>query len=172
MRQHKNAGVSRGGPEDDVLVEKNSTDLGAYTVQPLSGLMGLDAKDFIAPATGGVGYFAATWVLNKFSGKLPSFVQRFTPLLGGILGALLNGVALPAVKAGGKKIVAQAMATSITMGIMSQLLRETSGLGAVVMQRISGATMGALPARVQGAGSMPRSIRQTIDKGVYGRTWA
>lgn len=168
----KNDRVSRGGPQDDVFVENSGEDMGAYTVQPLAGLMGVGAKDFYGPVAGGLGYTIATWLVNRFGGNISGYVTRFAPLIGGVLGAVLNGVALPFVAKGNKKIVTQAAATSLTMGILSQVLRETGGLGAVVMERIAGAAgMGALPA-VHGAGSMPGQIRSQIDRSVYGKTWA
>ncbi|MHC4643860.1 MAG: hypothetical protein ACYTBJ_00060 [Planctomycetota bacterium] len=165
--------VSRGGPQDDVFVEKNGNDVGAYTVEPLSGLMGLGAKDFVPPLAGGISYTVAQWLVNRFGGNLSPAIVRFSPVISGALGALLNSVALPfVIKKNGKKAVAQAAATSLTMGILTQVLQETGGLGAVVMERIAGGrSMGALPT-VHGAGSMPRQIRQGIDRGVYGRTWS
>jgi len=175
MRKRSDDAVSGRGPQDDQFVEKNDdTDVGAYTIEPLAGVMGLGAKDFLPPAAGGLGYFVATWLVNRFGGNISGYLTRFAPLVGGVLGALLNGVALPFVaKGNGKKMVAQAAATSLTMGIMSQILRETSGLGAVVIDRIAGAgPMGALPGpTVHGAGTMPRQIRQTLDKSVYGNSW-
>ena len=173
MSRKNDKRVSRGGPQDDVFVEKNGEDMGAYTVQPLAGLMGVGAKDFIGPVAGGLGYTISTWIVNKVGGKLPVDVSRFAPLIGGVLGAVLNGVALPFVAGRNKKLVVQAAATSLTMGIMSQVLRETGGLGAVVLNRIAGAgSMGALGPRVTGSGAVPRQIKSQMDKNVWGKTWA
>lgn len=169
----KNDTVSRGGPQDDVFVEKNGKDVGAYTVQPLAGLMGMSGSDFIAPGAGVASNLVGTWVANWMLPKLPVDVSRFTPVIGGVLGALLAGVAVPFVAGRKKKIAVQAGAISLTMGIANQVLRETGGLGAVVLNRIAGMRggMGALP-QVTGSGGAPRQIRSQLDKGVYGKTWA
>ncbi|MFH1557532.1 MAG: hypothetical protein ABII76_22215 [Pseudomonadota bacterium] len=171
--RHNDSRVSRGGPQDDVLVEKNDQDMGAYSVQPLAGIMGLGASDFIPPVAGGLSYTLSTWLIGRFGGGFSTYLSRFAPLLGGVLGAILSGVAVPFATGGGKKVAVQAAATSLTMGVMSQLLREVqgAGLGAVVMERIAGTSMGALP-RVTSGGGMPGRIRQTMDRGVYGKTWA
>lgn len=170
----KNDAVSRGEAQNDVFVEKDGQDVGAYAVQPLAGIMGLGGRDFIPPVAGGLGFTISTWLVQRFGGNISGYLTRFAPLLGGVLGAVLNGVALPFVTGGGKKVVTQAAATSLTMGILSQVLREVQGssMGAVVMERIAGTgSMGALP-RVSSGGGMPRRIRQTMNRGVYGKSWA
>lgn len=175
MSRLKDRRVSRGEPQDIVLVEKNGEDMGAYAVEPLAGLMGLSGKDFLPPVAGGLGYTISTWLVNRFGGNISGgYLTRFAPLVGGVLGAVLNSVALPFVAGGNKKLLAQAAATSLTMGILSQVLRETQGLGmgAVVMERLRGMpAMGALPA-VRTGSHVPRQIRQTMNRNVYGRSWA
>lgn len=172
MSRKNDKRVSRGGPQDDVFVEKNDSDVGAYTVQPLAGLMGMSGSDFIAPGAGVASNFIGTWLTSKVLPMIPIDVSRFTPVIGGVLGAVLAGVAVPFVAGKSKKIALQAGAISLTMGIANQVLRETGGLGAVVLNRIAGApSMGMLPA-VTGGGSMPRQIKTQMDKGVYGRTWS
>ena len=176
MSRKNDKRVSRGGPQDDVLVPKNGEDMGAYTMQPLSGLMGVGGKDFIGPVAGGLGYTISTFIVNKVSGKLPDAISgaatRFAPVIGGVLGSILSGVALPFVAGSNKRYVVQASATSLTMGILTQVLRETGGLGVLVMKRVAGGpSMGALPSVTTGS-RLPRQIKSQMDQGVYGRTWA
>lgn len=175
MSRKRDAGVSRRESQNNdlVLVEKHDQDMGAYAVEPLAGLMGLSGKDFLPPVAGGLGFTISTWLVNRFGGSISSYLTRFAPLVGGVLGAVLNSVALPFVAGGNKKLLAQAAATSLTMGILSQVLRETQGLGvgAVVMERIAGTAMGAMPSVRTGA-HVPRQIRQSMDRSVYGRSWS
>lgn len=170
----KNDQVSRAGDHEIDLVVKNENDMGAYAVEPLAGLMGLSGKDFIPPVAGGLGFTISTWAVNRFGGQLSSYLTRFAPLVGGVLGAVLNSVALPFVAGGNKKQLAQAAATSLTMGILTQVLRETqgAGMGAVVMERLRGTpSMGALP-QVKTGSHMPRQIRASLDKSAYGKSWS
>jgi len=179
MRESYDGEVSRAGrSEDDILVEKNGRDIGAYVMQPLAGLMQVNADNVIGIGTGVAGAGLGTYVAKTWGHKISPFVTNYAPLVGGVLGAVAS---IPLGAWRGPKVAAQGLVASVLTGIALfglQKLGVISGTGALVMQRVRGLQgygqpMGALPQpQVYGTGKMPVKVKQGIDKGVYGKTWA
>jgi len=155
-------------PQDDVLVERGDENMGAYTIDPLRGIMAIKADDVIGPAVGGIATVAGTLLARRYGSRISPYVVKYAPFAGILVGAL---AAIPLGQWKGKKAMQSGVVTSLVVGAALFGLEKMGAMGAIVMQPVRGMHgMGALPA-VQGSGRMPRQLRQGVDKGAYGKTW-
>jgi len=167
--------------EDQIdMVPRTDDNLGAYVVNPLSGLGAavLDTSTVVPILVGGIGSAAGFLVARKYGSRLSPYVSDFAPIVGAGIGSLLS---LPLAWWKGKKAAATGVVTSVVTGAAIFGLEKLNLMGAYSARRISAYTakqIGAYTAQQIGAlptqpAIMPAEVRTKLRSSsrVYGRSY-
>lgn len=167
---------------DDILVRKEDTDLGAYSIKSITGLGFLGdfkANDFIGPAVGGLGATLGTLLARRFGGKVSAFLET-NPAIGGIALGVLASIPLRFVKGMGtdamKRGIITAMIVGGTMAVFPKLeswfMNSTGAytvqqLGAYTVQQMGATVPDMQQTNINSDFGVPRSLVNKINPKVY-----
>lgn len=166
--------------QDDVIIAKGDSDLGAYSLSPVMGFIkGFNAGELVAPGIASVGFSAGTLLARMFGGKVSSFLEE-NPLVGGIVGGVMASIPLywwkgaDAARAG---LITTGVLGLVTLGLPKldamltdwqnekQLATSPATSGYVLQKQ----AMGALPVpEVMDYTNVPSSIKSKMDAKAFG----
>lgn len=167
---------------NDYVLARDAADEGNIGALDLEILSGLDlTADVIIPPVIGVGVAAISDMLIRRYSSSTSFMRKYSPLLGGVLGAVAS---IPLKYWKGDAAMTSGAVSALLYGgwkflvPMLENLGETFSIlpparvGGLTLERLNGLTlerMGALPQITDGYDRVPASIRSTVDMSAYGR---
>jgi hypothetical protein len=155
----------------DVLVADNgSGNMGIVVPEPISGIMDISPGDFIGPTVGALGAAVGILVSRRYGYKVSAKIPEYAGIVGGIVGAALS---IPLYWVKDQKTMIQGVVSSVIVGAFHQVFPM---LEAAVTSGLSGGygllttqPVGALPAQVYDAASMPSAVSHQADVGAYGQ---
>jgi hypothetical protein len=151
--------------------------IGALDLEILSGL-DLTVDSLLPPVIGASAAAVGQLLLRRYVAN--TTVQKWAPLLGGVLGAVAS---VPLKYWKGDSAMQAGMISALLVGGISQFLPQLetlmsvpprmSGYRGLTLERLNGLTLervGSLPMLPSGSfESLPASVRNTVDMAAYGR---
>lgn len=166
----------------DYVLARDVADNGKIGALDLEVLSGLDlTADAVIPPVIGVGVAAISDMLLRRYSSSTSFVRKYSPLLGGVIGAVAS---IPLKYWKGDAAMSTGVVSALLYGgwkflvPMLENLGESfeilppAKIGGLTLERLNGLTLervGALPQLSDGYDRVPSSIRSTVDMSAYGR---
>ena len=179
-KPHRVCAKMEASAGDDIMVRKDDTDVGAYSLSRiglLGPLKGLRANDFAGPAVGLTGTLLGTAVAKRWGHLIGSWVVDYAPIPGAIIGSLLS-LPLTAWRGGGSKAAQAGVVTALATGLGLLLagkvesfvlgLGNSSSTGAYTLNRVG--SVGALPV-ARDYTSVPGSVSSAMTKAAFGKSY-